>query len=94
MKKTTNNTPPTRRVQTLQGTVVRRSGDKTVAVLVRRVVKHPMYRKRATLTQKYLAHDEKNEAKVGDHVTIKASRPLSARKRWAVVSSTAGKPIS
>lgn len=86
MKKDTPTHDKAKRVQTLQGSVLRRSGDKTVAVLVKHVVKHPLYRKRATRSQTYLAHDEKNEAKAGDSVTIRASRPLSARKRWVVMA--------
>lgn len=69
----------------LEGEVVSRSGDKTVAVAVARVEVHPIYRKRRTRTKKYLAHDEKNEAAVGQKVLIEECRPLSARKRWRVV---------
>lgn len=69
----------------IQGTVIRKSGDKTVAVVVPRVEKHPVYEKRQMKNTTYLVHDEKNEAKVGDIVTIRATRPLSARKRWAIV---------
>lgn len=72
--------------RTIQGEVVRRSGDKTIAVLIRRVVAHPIYKKRSSVSKKYLVHDEKNEAAVGDTVVIMSSRPRSARKRWTLVS--------
>lgn len=76
----------TSRVQTLQGEVVRRSGDKTVAVVVHRVTRHPLYQKGLRRSKTYLAHDPDNATHVGDIVTIKAVRPLSARKRWLVVA--------
>jgi small subunit ribosomal protein S17 len=69
------------------GEVVRRSGDKTVAVEVSRVTVHPVYHKRRTEKKVYLAHDEKNLCNVGDHVSIKEARPLSARKRWVVFNN-------
>ncbi|MAF80760.1 30S ribosomal protein S17 [bacterium] len=72
--------------QTLSGTVIKKSGDKTVSVVISRVVVHPLYGKRRTVTKKYLAHDEKNEVEVGSTVTIAATRPRSARKRWEVVT--------
>jgi small subunit ribosomal protein S17 len=77
----------TSRAQTLQGEVVRRSGDKTVAVVVHRLTRHPLYQKGMRRSTTYLAHDPDNTAHVGDVVTIKAVRPLSARKRWLVVST-------
>lgn len=70
----------------MTGKVVRRSGDKTVAVLVSRVERHPVYEKRRTRNKTYLTHDPKNEAQVGDEVVIRETRPISARKRWIVVS--------
>ena len=69
----------------IQGQVIRRSGDKTVAVAVSRVVKHPLYQKRQVRTKTYLVHDPNNTAQVGDAVTIRATRPLSAKKRWIIV---------
>ena len=71
----------------IQGVVTRKSGDKTVAVLVTRVEKHPVYEKRQLRNKTYLVHDEKNTAQVGDTVTIRATRPISARKRWAIVTN-------
>lgn len=78
--------PTATKTRTMRGTVLRKSGDKTVAVMVSRVEAHPMYQKRRTVTKTYLAHDEGNRAEVGTAVTIKQSRPLSARKRWVISS--------
>lgn len=72
--------------KTMTGTVLRRSGDKTVSVEVSRVVIHPIYGKRRTITKRYLVHDSKNECQVGDSVSIQQCRPYSARKRWKVIS--------
>ena len=66
----------------LQGTVVKRSGDKTVSVLVERKIMHPKYHKIVKRFKKYLVHDEKNEANVGDVVKIIESRPVSKRKAF------------
>ena len=65
-----------------RGIVVKKSGDKTISVLVERRYRHPVYGKQITLTKKYHTHDEKNEAAVGDTVEIVETRPLSATKRW------------
>ena len=72
--------------RTLTGRVVSDKMNKTVTVLVERRVKHPLYGKVITQSKKYHAHDEKNEAKVGDRVAITETRPLSRRKRWTVTS--------
>lgn len=69
----------------LKGEVVSDKMDKTVVVEVKRVVMHPKYKKRYTVSKKYKAHDEKNECKVGDIVVIEESRPLSKEKRWRVI---------
>jgi small subunit ribosomal protein S17 len=74
----------TQHYKEMTGKVIRRSGDKTVAVLVTRVEQHPRYKKRQTRNKTYLAHDEQNTAKVGDVVTLRETRPLSARKRWII----------
>jgi len=66
------------------GTVVSDKMDKTVVVAVERKVRHAVYGKTQRKTSKFVAHDEKNEAKVGDTVSIAESRPLSRRKRWIV----------
>ena len=70
--------------KTRRGTVVKKSGDKTVSVLVERRYQHPVYGKQLVDAKKYHTHDEKNEAGMGDTVRIMETRPLSARKRWRV----------
>ena len=69
-----------------EGLVVSNKMDKTVVVLVERLVKHPKYRKYLKARKKYKAHDEKNTCQVGDQVEIIETRPLSRDKRWAVLS--------
>ena len=71
--------------KTRRGTVVKKSGDKTVSVLVERRYAHPIYGKQITVGKKYAVHDEKNERGVGAVVLIAETRPLSARKRWRLV---------
>jgi len=66
----------------IQGIVVKRSGDKTVSVLVERRVLHPKYHKTVKRFKKYLVHDEKNEVNVGDTVTALECRPLSKTKSF------------
>jgi small subunit ribosomal protein S17 len=56
--------------------------DKTVVVLVNRLVKHPVYKKYIRRRAKFMAHDEQNSARLGDTVEIIQSRPLSRLKRW------------
>jgi len=68
--------------KTLTGRVVSNKMDKTVAVLIQRTVKHPLYEKYIKRSTKLLAHDEKNECKEGDIVVIESSRPISKRKSW------------
>ncbi|MDQ5952658.1 MAG: small subunit ribosomal protein [Patescibacteria group bacterium] len=70
----------------LSGVVVSDKMTKTVAVSVVRTIVHPKYGKRYIKGTKYLAHNEGDEAKTGDEVTIEETRPLSSRKRWRVVS--------
>lgn len=65
----------------LIGTVASTKGDKTIVVTVHARKTHPLYRKQYTVSKKFMAHDEKNEAQVGDKVAIVETRPLSARKR-------------
>ena len=71
---------------TLQGVVVSDKMSKTIVVEVETHKRHPKYAKRIKYSNKYYAHDEKGEAKVGDVVTIMACRPLSALKRFRLVS--------
>lgn len=66
------------------GTVVSDKMDKTVVVMVETLVKHPLYGKYIKRRKKYMAHDEKNECRIGDKVLIEETRPLSRRKRWRV----------
>jgi len=70
----------------LQGVVVSDKMDKTIVVEVETHKRHPKYAKRIKYSNKYYAHDEKNEAKTGDVVTIMGCRPLSALKRFRLVS--------
>ena len=67
--------------KTIVGTVSSDKVDKTIVVTVRTRKTHPLYRKQYTVSTKFMAHDEKNEAKLGDKVAITETRPLSARKR-------------
>ncbi|MBQ7995882.1 MAG: 30S ribosomal protein S17 [Bacilli bacterium] len=69
----------------LQGVVTKRQ-DKTITVLVSTKRNDPLYKKRVGYSKKYYAHDEKNEANVGDTVTIMACRPMSKTKRFRLVS--------
>jgi small subunit ribosomal protein S17 len=71
--------------QTLTGVVVSDKMDKTVVVLVNRLVKHPVYKKYIRRRAKFMAHDEKNVARLGDTVEIIQSRPLSRLKRWRLI---------
>jgi small subunit ribosomal protein S17 len=59
--------------------------DKSIVVLVNRTLKHPLYLKTVSRSKKFYAHDEKNEAGVGDKVRIMETRPLSKLKRWRLV---------
>ncbi len=67
-----------------EGVVVSDKMDKTVVVVVSRVVRHRKYRKYLTQRARHKAHDEKNQCRVGDRVRIIESRPLSRDKRWTV----------
>jgi small subunit ribosomal protein S17 len=66
----------------IQGVVVKKSGEKTVSVLVTRSVMHPKYHKTVKRFKKYLIHDEKNELNVGDSVIAVECRPLSKTKSF------------
>jgi small subunit ribosomal protein S17 len=72
--------------KTKVGRVVSDKMDKTIVVSVERMTRHPLYKRVIRLTSKFKAHDEANEAHVGDTVLIEESRPLSATKRWRLVS--------
>ncbi len=74
-----------KRKQELVGKVVSDKNDKTITVLVETYKKDPLYGKRVKYSKKYTAHDEKNEAKVGDTVRIVETRPLSKSKHFRLV---------
>jgi len=67
------------------GIVTSKSGDKTVVVIVDRLMIHPRVQRVVKKSKKYMVHDEENKCKVGDKVEILESRPLSKRKRWRLV---------
>ena len=71
--------------QELIGKVVSDKNDKTITVLVETYKTHPLYGKRVKYSKKYAAHDERNEAKVGDTVKIVETRPLSRTKHYRLV---------
>lgn len=82
-----------RRRRVLVGQVVSDKMDKTIVVRVMRRYRHPRYRKYINEQVKYKAHDERNEARVGDMVRIVESRPLSRDKRWRLQAVTERAPI-
>jgi small subunit ribosomal protein S17 len=69
----------------MHGTVVSNRMDQTAVVRVERLKAHPLYRKVMRLHRKYMAHDETNEAQIGDEVVIEECRPMSRHKRWQIV---------
>jgi small subunit ribosomal protein S17 len=71
--------------KTKTGRVVSDKMDKTIVVSVERLTRHRLYKRVVRLTTKFKAHDEDNDAHVGDTVVIEESRPLSATKRWRLV---------
>ncbi|MBA3758318.1 30S ribosomal protein S17 [Candidatus Saccharibacteria bacterium] len=70
--------------KTLTGVVSSDKGDKTIVVTVATRKTHPLYKKQYTFSKKFMAHDETNDAKMGDRVLIVETKPLSARKRFAL----------
>ena len=68
-----------------RGTVVSDKMDKTITVVVETKKTHPLYGKRVKYSKKFKAHDENNEARIGDRVEIMETRPLSATKRFRLV---------
>ena len=80
---TTDTTVSRRKVRT--GKVVSNKAEKTIGVSIERQIAHPLYKKYFKRSTKVMAHDEKNECNIGDVVKVIESRPLSARKRWALV---------
>ena len=74
------------RRKTRRGVVVSDKMDKTITIKVERRLRHPLYKKYVKQSKKFYAHDEKNEAHIGDIVEITETRPLSKNKRWRLVS--------
>ena len=72
--------------RTATGKVISNKADKTITVLVERQVKHPLYGKFIRRSTKLTAHDEENQCREGDLVTIEECRPLSKKKTWMLVS--------
>ena len=69
----------------LSGKVVKKSGDKTVSVLVTRQTTHPIYKKIIRVSKKYLAHDTDNTISVGENVKIQETKPISKTKSWEII---------
>lgn len=76
--------PDKPQVQTITGTVVKRSSAQTIRVSTKITKVHPLYRKRYSQLKHYTAHDPEDKCQVGDQVTIVACRPISKTKHWIV----------
>ena len=74
-------------LRTMEGQVTSNKADKTVTVLVERLVMHPVYKKYYKKSKKYLAHDEANTCGVGDTVIIQECPPMSKRKTWKLLET-------
>lgn len=85
MAEATNNLTSTAKRKQRVGEVVSNKMTKTIVVRVERRFPHPQFKKIVTSYNKFYAHDEKSEAKLGDTVRIEESRPLSKLKRWKLV---------
>ncbi len=70
--------------RTIIGIVSSDKADKTIVVNVHTPKTHPIYKKQYSITKKFIAHDEKNEAAIGDKVSIVETRPISKRKRFTL----------
>jgi len=81
-------------MRTKKGTIVSKSGEKTVVIEVHRYRTHPKYKKRYRISKKFHAHDEEGNAKVGDEVTIYETRPLSKLKHWTLDQSAAKRRVA
>lgn len=90
----TSPTSTTPKKRTLVGVVVSDVNDKTIIVSVERRAPHRLYRKVITKTNRYHAHDEENQATLGDIVRIIESRPMSRLKRWALVEILVGRDVA
>ena len=69
----------------LSGKVVKKSGDRTVSVLVTRQTTHPIYKKIIRVSKKYLAHDANNTIALGENVKIQETKPSSKNKSWEII---------
>jgi len=67
------------------GTVVSNKMDKTVVVVVKTMVKHPVYKKYIKRSKRYKVHDEKNQCNIGDVIRFKETRPISKEKSWVLI---------
>ena len=81
-----------KRKREVVGEVVSTKMDKTIVVKVKRRFPHPQFRKTVTSFKKYCAHDENNDAGIGDSVRLAESRPLSRLKRWTLVKVESRNP--
>ncbi|WP_208435661.1 30S ribosomal protein S17 [Bartonella phoceensis] len=72
----------------LQGVVVSDKSDKTVVVKVERRYSHPLLKKTVRQSKKYKAHDENNQFKIGDQISIQESKPISRDKRWIALKKS------
>ena len=70
------------------GTVVSNKMDKTVTILIERLIEHPLYHRVVKRSKKIFAHDENNNCQIGDEVKVVETRPLSKHKRWRVIEIT------
>jgi len=86
MSQETTSTAPAASRKERTGEVVAAKMQKTIVVRVERRVPHPKFKKIVRVHKKFYAHDEKSEAKTGDRVLIRETRPLSKLKRWELVS--------
>lgn len=75
-----------KKLRTITGRVVSDKMDKSITVMIERLVKYPIYGKFVKRSTKYMAHDENNQAKQGDIVSITSCRPLSKNKTFKLVS--------
>ena len=78
----------------LSGVVVSSNSNKTITVNVTRRIKHKLYKKIIRQTKKYHAHDENNDASIGDIVSVKECRPISKTKTWVLISDITKQSIN
>lgn len=79
--------------KTMTGIVASDKGNKTIVVKIVSHMTHPIYKKKYLMTKRIMAHDEANEAKIGDKVTIEETRPISARKHFVLLKILEKAPI-